>query len=354
MNTNLNIIKNQFSNLIFKWYKVNKRDLPWRIKNQKEVDPYKIWVSEIMLQQTTVKAVIPYYKNFLEKWPNICDLANSPKFEILEFWSGLGYYSRANNLYNCAKIICSDFGGKFPSNESQLIQLPGIGLYTSAAISAIAFGKRALVIDTNIRRIISRVFLVKEKLKNQDKKIRESLDLVTPYSKCYEFPQALMDIGSEICKHKSPKCEICPLSKICISFKYSQVNEISNLKRKIKKPIRKGKAFIIIYKNQVLMEKRKTNGLLPGMSFIPTSDWDGTNNNNHFFNENIKNLKSYEIVNHEFSHFKLQMQIYIIKVIDHKPFFNSKKEYFWLDKEKLNNLKMTTLLKKIFIKIKLI
>ena len=354
MSKNLKIIKNQFSDLILKWYKFNKRDLPWRNKNQKNVDPYKIWVSEIMLQQTTVKAVIPYYQNFVKKWPSICDLANSPKSEILEFWSGLGYYSRANNLYNCAKIICNDFGGKFPSDEDQLIKLPGIGTYTSAAISAIAFGKRALVIDTNIKRIISRVFLIKEKLKDRDKKIRYSLDIITPFSKYHEFPQALMDFGSLICSHQNPKCDICPLSKICIGLKHSIVDELPKLKRNVKKPIRDGKAIIFIHENKVLMEKRKITGLLPGMNFIPSFDWDGIDNNSQILNKYINNLKSNEIVNHEFSHFKLQMKIYLIKLEEITSFFKFKKEYFWLEKENLNHLQMTTLLKKIFIKVQLL
>ena len=201
-----------FSKNVLSWYNLNKRDLPWRYKGNSKKDPYKIWVSEIMLQQTTVTAVIPYYNKFIKRWPNIKKLSSTNIEGVLDFWSGLGYYRRARNLLT-AGIINNEFKGVFPNKESEIKNLPGIGEYTSAAIRAIAFNKNDTVVDSNIERIMARVFYLKDPINKVKKEIKE-------YIMHHEFHttdyiQALMDIGSMICLPKNPLCESCPRIKFC-------------------------------------------------------------------------------------------------------------------------------------------
>ena len=198
-----------FSKNVLNWYSVNKRDLPWRYKNNSQKDPYKIWVSEIMLQQTTVATVIPYYKKFLKKWPNIKKLSKSSINEVLDFWSGLGYYRRAHNLKNCAKTICEKYDGKFPNCAEELLKLPGIGNYTAAAITSIAYNKLAFPIDGNIQRIVSRLFEIRDEIKSDKSNLLENLKEIFSQKRPGDFAQAMMDLGYIICKPANPTCDSC-------------------------------------------------------------------------------------------------------------------------------------------------
>lgn len=215
-----------FSKNVLNWYSANKRDLPWRYKNNSPKDPYKIWVSEIMLQQTTVATVIPYYKRFLKKWPNIKKLSKSNINEVLDFWSGLGYYRRAKNLHLTSRIISNQFNGIFPLEKDEIIKLPGIGEYTAAAIRAIAKDEKDTVVDANIERVIARIFYLKKPIKQIKKEIKQNAEKLTPKFNNGDYIQALMDIGSLICTPKDPLCNDCPIEKFCITKKKNAVNEI--------------------------------------------------------------------------------------------------------------------------------
>ena len=211
-------IKDNLSKKILIWYDKNKRDLPWR-KSKNDLNPYQTWISEIMLQQTTVEAVIPYFHKFISKWPTIKKLSESNIEDIMDAWSGLGYYSRAKNIHKTAKIVSKEYNNKIPDNYEELIKLPGIGPYTAGAILTIAYDKKASVIDSNIERIILRIQGIKkpkDKVKKELIKISEEL---CPDNRSGDYVQGMMDLGSAICKPNNPKCNLCPIKKFCYSYK---------------------------------------------------------------------------------------------------------------------------------------
>ena len=335
-----------FSKNVLSWYNLNKRDLPWRYKGNSKKDPYKIWVSEIMLQQTTVTAVIPYYNKFIKKWPNIKKLSSTNIEDILDFWSGLGYYRRARNLHLTAGIINNEFNGVFPNKESKIKNLPGIGEYTSAAIRAIAFNKNDTVVDSNIERIMARVFYLKDPINKIKKEIKEYAKMLTPNRKNGDYIQALMDIGSMICLPKKPLCESCPIIKFCRAKKSSSENIIPiKLKKKIK-PIRKGSVYLIISSdNKVLLKRREDNGMLPGMLEFPSYGWskDGSEE----IDKKILSINDFKrkkgSVSHQFSHFNLLLTVY-----EKKEFNVNDINGMWIDKKDLGNLGLPTLMKKVF------
>src|SRR6056300_822479 len=260
-----------FSKNVLNWYSLNKRDLPWRYKNNSQKDPYKIWVSEIMLQQTTVQTVIPYYKKFIKKWPNVKKLSTSNINEVLDFWSGLGYYRRAKNLHLTSRIISNQFDGVFPLEKNEIIKLPGIGEYTAAAIRAIVKDEEDTVVDANIERVIARVFYLKKPIKKIKKEIKQNAKKLTPKLNNGDYIQALMDIGSLICIPKDPLCNDCPIEKFCTTKKKNAVNEIPKKIIKNDKPVREGIVFWIKNKNnQILLKRRDETGLLPGMLEFPS------------------------------------------------------------------------------------
>ena len=302
-----------FSKNVLNWYSLNKRDLPWRYKNNSQKDPYKIWVSEIMLQQTTVQTVIPYYKKFIKRWPNVKKLSTSNINEVLDFWSGLGYYRRAKNLHLTSKIISNQFDGVFPLEENEIIKLPGIGEYTAAAIRAIVKDEEDTVVDANIERVIARVFYLKKPIKKIKKEIKQNAKKLTPKLNNGDYIQALMDIGSLICTQKDPLCNDCPIEKFCITKKKNAVNEIPKKIIKNDKPVREGIVFWIKNKNnQILLKRRDETGLLPGMLEFPSYNWSKNKiNENDKKILSIKNIKKLnKKVIHEFSHFKLKLTVY--------------------------------------------
>lgn len=250
------------------WYQKNKRNLPWRKTN----DPYKIWISEIMLQQTQVKTVIPYYLNWIKKFPDINTLANASESKVLKAWEGLGYYSRARNIHFSAMQIFQNHNGKFPKTFDDILNLKGIGRYTAGAIASIAFDQRKPILDGNVERVLSRVFWIKGliKTKENQNKLWKLAEEILPNKNCGDFNQALMELGATICKPVSADCEICPLQKNCLASKQANPEGIPELpKTKMIKRFRT--ALIINYQNQILalhrQEQRLLNGLweLPGM-----------------------------------------------------------------------------------------
>ena len=333
---------------ILKWYDKNARALPWRVppkdlKRGLKPNPYHVWLSEIMLQQTQVTVAKSYFEFFLLKWPTIRNLATAKDEEIMGAWAGLGYYRRARNLIKCAKIIVEDYDATFPQDEKVLLSLPGVGSYTAAAIQSIAFDKKATVIDGNINRIISRLFAIALPITLSHKKIKLYAELITPMRRFGDYAQALMDLGSEICTPKNPKCSSCPLKKTCQSFRKGLSNLIpSPIEKKIK-PIKYGYAFVTLTDdNSIILETRPDEGLLGGMLCFPSSQWTETKNlaftppfdsNWHILNEPVE---------HIFSHFRLKLVI-AIGNIKTSPLGYVKKPLKTFDRKSL-----PTLMRKIY------
>lgn len=335
-----------FSKNVLNWYSLNKRDLPWRYKNNSQKDPYKIWVSEIMLQQTTVQTVIPYYKKFIKKWPNVKKLSTSNINEVLDFWSGLGYYRRAKNLHLTSRIISNQFDGVFPLEKNEIIKLPGIGEYTAAAIRAIVKDEEDTVVDANIERVIARVFYLKKPIKKIKKEIKQNAKKLTPKLNNGDYIQALMDIGSLICIPKDPLCNDCPIEKFCITKKKNAVNEIPKKIIKNDKPVREGIVFWIKNKNnQILLKRRDETGLLPGMLEFPSYNWSKNKiNENDKKILSIKNIKKLnKKVIHEFSHFKLKLTVY-----EKNKFNKNRIDGMWVGIDEINELGLPTLMKKVY------
>ncbi len=256
------------------WYDCHRRDLPWRAAPGQVGDPSAIWLSEIMLQQTTVPTVGPYYRAFLERWPTVTDLAAADLDDVLGMWSGLGYYARARRLYQCAQIVAADHGGRFPSSEAELLRLPGIGPYTAAAIAAIAFGARAVVVDGNVERVISRLFAVTDSLPPAKKIIRRHVDGLTPEARAGDFAQAMMDLGATVCTPRNPACTICPWRNECQGRLQGNAEDLPNFVPKKARPQRHGLAFWVERRDgAVLLRRRPEEGLLGGMLEVPSTPW---------------------------------------------------------------------------------
>ncbi len=248
-----------------RWYQASARDLPWR----KTSDPYKIWISEVMLQQTTVNAVIPYYVRWIEKFPDLQSVASASGENILKFWQGLGYYSRARNIHAAAKIVCNEFAGVFPNQKDNLRRLPGLGPYTTGAVLSIAFDQREPIIDANVRRVVMRQLKIKGKAETlHDKKILEFLLAVMPTSKNCIFNQALMELGALICRSKNPSCLACPVRESCLAYKDGVVDIIPEPKKMVIKNI---SAAIAVLKNddEIFMQKRVKKGLFADLWEFP-------------------------------------------------------------------------------------
>jgi A/G-specific adenine glycosylase len=259
--------------VLLAWYDRHRRDLPWRARPGETGDPYRVWLSEIMLQQTTVKAVAPYYARFLERFPTVEALAAAPLEAVLAAWAGLGYYARARNLHACARAVVERHGGRFPDTEDALRALPGIGPYTAAAIAAIAFDRRASPVDGNVERVIARLHAVEEALPAAKPVIRRLAEALWPERRAGDFAQAMLDLGATICTPK-PACIFCPWNDCCLARKRGDAEQ---LPRKIVKPegrLRRGAAFVAVRADGfVLVRSRAARGLLGGMTEVPTSDW---------------------------------------------------------------------------------
>jgi A/G-specific adenine glycosylase len=256
------------------WYDASARVLPWRSPPGVAADPYHVWLSEIMLQQTTVKAVIPYYLKFLQRWPTAAALASAEIEEVMAAWAGLGYYSRARNLHACAKAVAERHGGVFPSGEAALLALPGIGAYTAAAIAAIAFDRRATAVDGNIERVAARLFAVEEPLPAAKPRIKALAARLTPHARPGDFTQAMMDLGASICSPRSPSCLVCPVRAHCSARARGIAERLPVKAKKGEKPRRFGVAFLATRSDgAVLLRRRPPRGLLGGMLEVPSTEW---------------------------------------------------------------------------------
>jgi A/G-specific adenine glycosylase len=281
---------------LLKWYDKNARALPWRAPpGSPPMDAYHVWLSEIMLQQTTVATVKPYFEAFTKRWPTVESLAAAPDSDVMTAWAGLGYYARARNLLACAGAV----GGRFPETESELRKLPGIGQYTAAAIASIAFNQRAVVIDGNVERVVARLFNVETPLPTAKPELYRFTDSITPDARPGDFAQAMMDLGATICTPRSPKCLICPVQSLC------KAKNPETLPRKLPrttKPARTGIAIWHEADGKVWLVRRPDKGLLGGMRALPGGGWDGTN---------CPELgQSIGSVTHGFTHFDLTLEVH--------------------------------------------
>ncbi len=327
--------------LLLQWYDRHRRKLPWRPPAGERADPYRVWLSEIMLQQTGVKTVGPYFEKFVARWPSVDALGRASLDDVLRMWAGLGYYSRARNLHACAVAVLGDHGGAFPDSEEGLCALPGIGPYTAAAIAAIAFGRRTMPVDGNIERVVSRLFAVEEPLPKAkpliqqlaatlladtragDEKSRagdEKSRAGDERSRAGDSAQALMDLGSSICTPKKPACALCPLNEDCLSRARGDQETFPRKAPKKSGELRRGAAFVVTRGDELLLRTRPEKGLLGGMTEVPTSDWLAAQDDKTALKQApaLKGIARWHrkagVVTHVFTHFPLELVVHTVTV----------------------------------------
>jgi A/G-specific adenine glycosylase len=294
-------------------YHAHARVLPWRsAPGTAAPDPYRVWLSEIMLQQTTVAAVIPYFQKFTARWPTVQDLADADEAELMAAWAGLGYYARARNLLACARVVANAHGGGFPADEATLLTLPGVGAYTAAAISSIAFGRRAVVVDGNVERVVSRLFAVEDALPAAKPLLRALTDRITPDAHAGDFAQAMMDLGATICAPRSPDCMRCPLRASCRAYALDDPARFPVKMPKKAKPTRAGTAWWIEADGHVWLVRRPDKGLLGGMMALPSNDWreQGEGEGAAFPGD----WNRAGVVRHVFTHFALDLGVETLRL----------------------------------------
>lgn len=264
------------SDALLRWYDANARVLPWRAApGANAPDPYRVWLSEVMLQQTTVAAVLPRFAAWTARWPDFASLASADDADVMAAWAGLGYYARARNLRACAAVVVAEHGGEFPSTEAELRRLPGIGDYTAAAIAAIAFGRRAVVVDANVERVVARLFAIDTPLPAARPLIRASADRIVPDTRAGDFAQAMMDLGSGICTSRNPRCLLCPLRDMCVGQATGAPERFPVKPARGERPVRRGTMFWLERSGKILLVTRPPTGLLGGMRALPTGAWGG-------------------------------------------------------------------------------
>ncbi len=301
------------------WYDRHARRLPWRVGPKERAagiapDPYRVWLSEVMLQQTTVAAVKAYFEAFTAAWPTVADLAAAPREEVMKAWAGLGYYARARNLHACAIAVVAGHGGRFPDTAEGLRALPGIGDYTSAAIAAIAYDEPAAVVDGNIERVIARLFAIDTPLPEAKKEIRAIQARLTPMERPGDYAQAMMDLGAGICTPKRPACALCPVNDTCIAHARGTEERYPVKAEKAVRPTRYGDAYVAVRPDgAVLLRQRTDDGLLGGMSEVPGSPWTA---------ERATGVPPFPAdwrpvpgpVVHVFTHFRLELNVFCASV----------------------------------------
>jgi len=337
---------------LLSWYDMHQRRMPWRAVTEAQKDPYKTWLSEIMLQQTTVTAVIPYFLKFIKKWPTVQDLAGAELDEVLGAWAGLGYYARARNLHKCANVITHEHDCVFPQEFEALKKLPGIGDYTAAAIRAIAFNLPANVVDGNVERVMARLFAITQPMPDSKPLLKASAQMVADNEtdRPGDYAQALMDLGATICTPKSPKCMLCPISAACEAHKKGVEATLPRKAKKKPQPQKHGFVYWITCKDRknVLLHRREDKGMLAKMMGLPTTDWVSVN-------ENIPPLALFSgakkdesrLVKHSFTHFDLALYGYE-QEIDKAAM--AADNLIWHDVNKLDEIGFPTLFKK-FVKL---
>ena len=300
------------------WYDRHARVLPWRARKGKRQEPYRVWLSEIMLQQTTVKTVGPYYARFLAQWPTVHDLAASALDDVLRAWAGLGYYARARNLHACAIAVVERHGGIFPETLDALRDLPGIGDYTASAVAAIAFDADAVPVDGNVERVVTRLFAVEDALPAAKPRIKELALSLLPAQRSGDFAQAMMDLGATICTPKKPACALCPWNDGCAALERGDQETFPRKAEKREGKLRRGAAFVVLRGDgSVLLRTRPDKGLLAKMTEVPGTEWSHDFKDKNAVNDaplKAKWRKLPGLVRHVFTHFPLELTVFMAEV----------------------------------------
>lgn len=331
------------------WYDRHRRTLPWRAPPGGRADPYHVWLSEIMLQQTTVATVGAYFRDFVARWPTVRDLAAADLDDVLRAWAGLGYYARARNLHKCARAVAHDRGGRFPEDEEELRRLPGVGDYTAAAVAAIAFDRKAAVMDGNVERVIARLYAITRPLPDAKPALKALTSALAPDHRPGDHAQAMMDLGATICTPRKPKCILCPWSADCAGRRAGIEAGLPARRPKPERPTRRAMVFWLVNgKGAVLLRRRPEKGLLGGMMEFPSGPW-----------EPRPDLPEVEaaldaapartawkalpgIVRHTFTHFHLEMRVAIGRV-GYEPPLNGR----WVPPDRLGEEALPTVMAKV-------
>lgn len=323
------------------WYDRHRRALPWRALPGGVSDPYAVWLSEVMLQQTTVQAVKPFYARFLSLWPTVRDLAAAPIEDVMRAWAGLGYYSRARNLHACAVAVVRDHGGRFPATEAGLRALPGIGAYTAAAIAAIAFGQTATVVDGNVERVMIRFHAIDQAAAAAKPVVYARMREATPHGRAGDFAQAVMDLGATICTPKNPACAICPLMALCAARRQARQLELPRRKVKKASPVRHGVAFLVRNeRGDILVRRRPPTGLLGGMVELPGSAWTPLTEGE----PGAAHPEAIGRVTHVFTHFTLLLDVVLAEIEGIAP--SARGAVWWMPEDRLDDEALPTLMRR--------
>lgn len=328
------------------WYDRHRRTMPWRAPHGQKPDPYAVWLSEIMLQQTTVATVGPYFQKFLARWPRLQDLAQASLDDVLRLWAGLGYYRRARLLHQCAQTLWNTHKGVFPASEKALLDLPGFGPYTAAAVTAIAFDRPANVVDGNVERVMARLYAIKDPLPKSKPLLREAASKLVPQKRPGDYAQALMDLGATICTPRSPKCTACPWQKSCRA-RAEGIQETLPRRLKAKpKPLRRAVAFVLLNpKGEILLRRRPSHGLLADMMEVPSTPWlEGAAPALAEMGPHAPHRAKWQIrpgqVTHVFTHFTLEVTVATAQTA--RP-----SKGVWIAPENLSREALPSLMKKI-------
>jgi A/G-specific adenine glycosylase len=336
------------SRRLLDWYDGHRRDLPWRYAPGTAADPYRVWLSEIMLQQTTVKAVIPYFDAFTRRWPTVAALAAAPREDVLAAWAGLGYYSRARNLHACAQAVVDRHAGHFPADEAMLLALPGIGPYTAAAIAAIGHGLKATPVDGNIERVTARLFAIETPLPAAKAELKRHAAMLTPETRAGDFAQAMMDLGATVCTPKNPTCLVCPLQEVCAAQRAGLSSTLPRKAPKPDKPTRYGAAFVTVRPDgAVLTRRRPDKGLLGGMLEVPGTAWGEAPPGPEAVRAAAPIDAAFEVaperVVHVFTHFRLILDVHAARV----PKLHVAPDGDWLARDALGAAALPTVMRRV-------
>ena len=337
------------SDALLDWYDAHARVLPWRVRAPERPDPYRVWLSEIMLQQTTVATVKDYFLKFVAQWPNLASLAAAPRDDVLKAWAGLGYYARARNLHACAKAVVDQHGGHFPRDHAALLSLPGIGPYTAGAIAAIAFDLPHAAVDGNVERVLSRLYAIETPLPTSKPEIKQRATALVPQQRSGDFAQALMDLGATICTPKSPNCSLCPWSQHCLGRAKAIAATLPRKLPKVGIPTRLGHAFIVCnINNALLLRRRPEKGLLGGMMEVPGSEWQEKALAEPLCHAPVQLAwrKKPGVVEHTFTHFHLKVTVWTAEFteIDSASLDES---YGWIAQNDVDGQALPTVMRKI-------
>ena len=333
-------------------YDTHRRRLPWRSDPGVRPDPYHVWLSEIMLQQTVVQTVIPYFEHFLNCWPTVADLATADQDAVMHAWQGLGYYSRARNLLKCARAVVADHAGRFPETEAGLLTLPGIGPYTAAAIAAIAFNQPAMPVDGNIERVSARLFAVEQQMPAAKPELRRLAATLITRDRPGDMAQALMDLGATVCTPRSPACGRCPIAGECMARESGIAADLPRRAARKAKPTRHAVFFWLMREadGAVLFQRRPDRGLLGGMVLPPSTDWrDGDAWRADETAAQAPATLDWKVLNgtvsHTFTHFHFEMQVWVARSDKGNAFDGA--DDIWCPPDRLDRLALPTVAKKV-------